>query len=83
MAIVNMTALKMSLISHSSKHQHGDCRVFFQVEIVGEVRRTVQLMGGMERYTQKDGLTSILISIISINGSVYPSVSLSVHPSPP
>ena len=40
MAIVNMTALKMSLASHSSNHQHSGC-IIFQVEIVGGVRPTV------------------------------------------
>ena len=46
MAIVNMTALKMSLASHIWKNQHCGC--MFEVEIVGVVRRPVQPVGGTE-----------------------------------
>ena len=37
MTIVNMTAPKMYLALHSSKHQHGGSMIF-QVEIVGGVK---------------------------------------------
>ena len=52
--IVNMTAPKKSLASHSRKHQHCS-RMIFKVDIVGGVRRVVQPMGATECYAQADG----------------------------
>ena len=51
MAIVNMTAQKMYLASHSIKHQHGACMIL-QDEFVGGVRLAIQPIGETECYTR-------------------------------